>query len=277
MSVKGRSDDELDEEFEIDANTVTFGYLDCADSARTTGPAVEVPRRRRRKSADTDRSSELKRKPLSPDHNALDAAGEFKIGHVPELAPKAAPPSPPRRQPVPSTQAPVVFSSREVASSSLTGSTRADGSPPSGERPTRQWSGPILRLQAPRPTSPDRIGHRVEVRAFVFFDSRDVIRYGIFIDPDLGLGFDGTGRAASYSVRVREMNLYRYGIGGPGRVEFAVAGRLKVVGFGELSFEGGLSFDATGEVAFNKPRITQGTGQLIMEEGTVVIGWPTTN
>ncbi len=264
--------DQDDDDFEVDSQTMRFGYLSSPDSARTTGPAIQIPRRSKRGAVDhTDRP---RRQPLALDHNAMDAAGEFKIGDLPPMeTPASSQPAPQRRQPVPSTQPPVVFSSQKTGAGSLTGSTWPDGAPPASERPVQQWSGTLLRLQAPRRTSPDKIGHRLEVRGFVFFDGRDVTRYGVFVDPDVGLGFDGSGRAASYTVRVRELNLFRFGIGGPGRVEITWSGKLAVAGYGELHFEGQVAFDADGKVSFHKPRITQGVGGLRIEEGAVVIGW----
>ncbi len=274
MTGQRSSDEEHEEHEENDESTMRFGYLRSPDLPQTIGPAVQMPRRVKDKLVSIDRDIAPRREPKALDHNLLDAAGEFKIGKLPLMNTPAAPAPPPvRRQPVPSVQAPVVFSSQSEGSNTLTGSTRPEGAPDTKGLPTKQWSGPLLRLEAPRRTSPDKIGHRVEVRGFLFFDGRDVTRYGVFVDPDEGLGFDGSGRAASYFVRVRESNLFRYGIGGPGRVEIAWSGKIKVAGFGELHFEGRVAFDADGKVSFHKPRVTRGGGRLRIEDGVVVIGW----
>lgn len=260
-------------DFEPDSPTLTVGYLNAPDSLRQTGAGVVVPRIQ----PDTPhKTPPHERAGDAAEPSDTNAAGEFAVGALRRASAPARPAARPQaqRRAVPSSKPPVTFASQRVDSGTLTGSTI----PPEDlaaavNRPFTQWSGTLLRLQATRPTTPDRIGHRAVLRAFVCHDGRDVVRYGLYVDPDEGMGFDGSGRAASYSLQLRELNVYPYGIGGVGRVELTWAGQLNVASVGELRFEGTLAFDGTGRVELGKPRLVAGSGRAIIEGGCVVAGW----
>ena len=264
MSTRKTGDDaRLDDPYETDEPTLTFGYQSWSDPENTAGAPIEVPRE----------EPETALPPNPPVGRQADAAGEFRAGRS-SKPPAQVRPSPARRTSVPSTQAPVTRASHRVDSGSLTGSTIDESERAAASvRPFKQWTGTLLRLQATRPTSPDRIGHRAVLRAFVCHDGRDVVRYGLYVDPDEGIGFDGSGRVASYSLQLREVDLYRYGIGGPGRVNISLAGHMKVASVCEMRFECDLAFDGTGRVELGKPRLIEGTGRVLIQDDCVVAGW----
>ena len=281
MSTRRPGDDEHDDApFEADSPTLTFGYVRAPDSLRNTGAGVEVPRLPESSPSSTrsdaaDPSNAAHDSNAARDSNAAhdsNAAGVFAVRKLPAAPARLK--AKPQRRPVPSQKAPVTFASQRMDSGTLTGTTIPEADlAAAASRAFTQWSGTLMRLQATRPTSPDRIGHRAVLRAFVCHDGRDVVRYGLYVDPDEGVGFDGSGRAASYSLQVRELNVYRYGIGGPGRVELTLAGQLNVAGHGELRFESTVAFDGTGRVELGKPRLAAGSGRVVIEDGSVVAGW----
>ncbi len=191
-------------------------------------------------------------------------------------APSAAKRKDGKREPIASTQRPVRFNSQVDDSAQLTGSTRVGGASASevGDVGVKQWTGTLLRVVAPRPTSAKgQIGYRVEVRAFLFCDGNDVLRFAVYRDPDTIAGFGGTGRAASYSIEVREVHVLQPVKGKAGEVHFRYEGHLNVAGRPQLEFRGAFVFTGRAKAECDQPKLTVGRGKTAILDGCAVVGW----
>ena len=223
--------------------TLREGFLTFDEEHGLTGPAVvklRAPPKRRKKSAAAGQAGAGKRGPIAPE------------------------------------QPPVRFESQVENSSQLIGSTRLKGASASqvAEVGVKQWTGTLLRVVAPRPTSArDQIGYQVEVRAFIFCDGKDVLRFAVYRDPDSIAGFGGTGRAASYSIEVREVHVLRPVTGKTGEVHFRYEGQLNIAGRPQLEFRGAFVFTGRGKAVCDQPRLSGGEGKTAIVDGCAVVGW----
>lgn len=280
--------EELENEDFTGGHTVRQGFLALGDLAESAGPGVEVVRPAPTVSAVPDVPQAVQRSlpeagpalrpppppPRSPTPAPSPIGPPGSLSRVPREQRPAPRPRDAVPLPVPSTRPPVVFRSQSSETLTLSGTTLRDKAAREAApaRGTQQRTRTILRLAAPRPTSP-RDGHRAEIRAVVFYDGADVVRYGVYRDPDQLKGFDGSGRMASFSVELREVLVVHAGGASPAVVQLRYSGTVSASGWGELAFEGQAQLDGSGTVLAGPPTITAGAGRTGQIDGVATVGW----
>ena len=113
--------------------------------------------------------------------------------------------------------------------------------------------------------------HIFELRARVGTDGRDVIRYNVYRDPDVGEGFHATSRVV-VEAHVREVQVLQARADRPAEIHLRYDGTLNVRGR-EAAFSGMVFIDGLCHVRATTPDVSGGGAIGRLSDGKAEICW----